>query len=58
MKHKITFALCAGLLLAGFFGLVSVSESDLSFCEAVGAILGICAAELPVIHLANKTVEK
>ena len=59
MKRKLTFALCAVLLLAGFFGLQAVSESNsLSLWEGVGAILGIFALELPVIRLANKTIEK
>lgn len=58
MKRKLTFALCAVLLLAGFFGLQAVSESSLPLWEGVGAILAIFAAELPVIHVANKTSEK
>ena len=58
MKEKLTYALCAVLLLAGFFGLQAVSESSLSFWEGVGAILGICVLEIPVIRLANKTVEE
>ena len=55
---KKRYALCAVLLLAGFFGLQAVSESHLSFWESLLAITGICAAELPVIAIANKEVEK
>jgi len=58
MKQKLTFALCAVLLLAGFFGLQAVSESSLSLWEGAGAILGICALESPVIALANHTINK
>ena len=58
MKQKTTFAICAVLLLAGFFGLQAVSESGLPLWGAVGAILGIFAAEIPVILVVNKSVEK
>lgn len=58
MKEKITYALCAVLLLAGFFGLQAVSESGLPFWEAIGAIALICALEVPVVRLANKTIER
>ena len=58
MKKKFTYALCAVLLLAGFFGGQAVSESHLSFWESLLAIMGICAAELPVIVVVNKEVKK
>ena len=56
MKRKITYALCAFLLIAGFFGLCAVSESSLSFWEGLGAILAIFVAEIPVVKLLNKQV--
>ena len=58
MKKKMTYALLAGLLLSGFFGLAAISESHLPFWESLFAILGICAAELPVILILNKMAEK
>ena len=58
MKQKITFAICAVLLLAGIFGLQAVSESSLSLWEGAGAILLICALESPVIAVANRTIKK
>jgi len=58
MKQKITFAICAVLLLAGFFGLQAVSESSLSLWEGAGAILGIGILESPVIAVLNRTIKK
>ena len=58
MKQKTTFAICAVLLLAGFFGLQAVSESGIPFWGAIVAILGIIAAEVPVIVVVNKNVGK
>lgn len=56
MKKKTTFALCAVLLLAGFFGLQAVSESHLPFWEVVGLIAAILLAEAPVVRYLNKSV--
>ena len=58
MKHKITFAICAVLLLAGFFGLQAVAESSLSLKGGVAAILSIFAVELIVVRVANKTMKE
>jgi len=58
MKKKLTYLFCAILLLAGFFGLCAVSESSLPFWEGLGVIIGIFVAEIPVIHIANKSVKK
>ena len=58
MKQKLSLALCAVLLVAGFFGLQAVSESPLSFWEGVGAIAAIFLVETPVVHYLNKKVEE
>ena len=57
MKKKITFAFCAALLLAGFFGLQAVSESSLPFWGAIGAIAAIFLLETPVVRYLNRHVE-
>ena len=57
MKHNITFALCAVLLLAGFFGLQAVSELHLPVWEVLGLIAAIFLAETPVVRYLNKHVE-
>ena len=57
MKKKTTFALCAVLLLAGFFGLQAVSESNLPFWEVVGLIAAILAAMFLVAAVINKSLE-
>ena len=57
MKRKLTIALCAALLLAGFFGLQAVSESSLSLWEGAGAILAILVALLLVVKVANRLVD-
>lgn len=56
MKKKITFAFCAALLLAGFFGLQAVSESSLPFWGAIGAIAAIFLVETPVVRYINKNI--
>lgn len=58
MKQKITFAICAVWMLAGFYGLAAVSESGLPFVETIGAIIAISIAELPVVIIANHEVKK
>lgn len=54
MKKKISFAICAVLLVAGFFALQAVSESSLSFWEGAGCIAAIFLAETPVVRHLNK----
>ena len=54
MKKKLSFALCAALLVAGFFGLQAVSESSLPLWEGVGAIAAIFLVEMPVVRYLNK----
>lgn len=54
MKKKLSFALCAALLVAGFFGLQAVSESSLPLWEGVGAIAAIFLGETPVVMYLNK----
>lgn len=56
MKQKISFAFCALMLIAGFFGLQAVSESSLPFWEGVGCIAAIFLAETPVVRHLNKIV--
>lgn len=56
MKKKITFALCALFLVAGFFGLCAVAESGLPLWEAVGLITAIFVAEIPVVKIANREI--
>ena len=58
MKKKITFAICAVWMLAGFFGLQAVSESGLPFVETLGIILAIGIAEAPAVIIANHEVKK
>lgn len=57
MKH-LTYATCATLLLAGFFGLCAIAESGLPLWEAVGLIASILLFELGVASVANKSIEK
>ena len=54
MKQKLSFALCAALLVAGFFGLQAVSESSLPLWEGVGCIAAIFLVEMPVVRYINK----
>jgi len=54
MKQKLSFALCAALLVAGFFGLQAVSESSLPLWEGVGVIAAIFLGETPVVMYLNK----
>ena len=58
MKQKITFAICAVWMLAGFFGLQAVSESGLPFVETLGVIIAIGLAEIPAVLIANHEVKK
>ena len=57
MKHLLYLTLSA-LLLAGFFGLVSIAESGLPLWEAVGLIAADLLFMLSVAHVANKSIEK
>lgn len=58
MKKKLTYALCALLFLAGFFGLCAVSESkSLPLWEGLGVILGILLLEIPVVRIVNNAVK-
>ena len=54
MKKKLSFAFCALMLIAGFFGLQAVSESSLPFWEGVGCIAAIFLGETPVVMYLNK----
>ena len=56
MKHLLYLTLSA-LLLAGFFGLVSIAESGLPLWEAVGLIAADFLFMLGVARVANKTVK-
>lgn len=56
MKQKISFALCALTLVAGFFGLQAVSESSLPFWEGAGCIAGIFLLMVPAVRKVNKAL--
>ena len=58
MKQKITFAILAAWLLAGFIGMVSVSESELSALETFVIFLAIAVAEIPAVIIANHEIAK
>ena len=58
MKRKLTFAICAIWLLAGFLGLMSLSEAELSAAETFGIFLAIVLAESPAIIIANREIEE
>lgn len=58
MKEKITYAICAVLLVAGFAGMQSVAESNLPALASVGILAGIIAALLAVCEVINKAGEE
>lgn len=54
---KLALALCAVVLVAGFFGMQAVSESSLPFWEAIGCLAGILLVMLGAAKVANKVVK-